>query len=69
MTAKYECSECGNSNFRMYVMQRIFVSFETHPEGEVYDGPESDMGWNDNTEVRCQSCDHSGSLKSMEART
>ena len=64
------CPKCGCTRFEMDVSQRIKVEFDPEevPDGEphdVYDGPEGDMEWTDDTYAICVDCGHVGTLRSM----
>lgn len=62
----YTCPECGGHSFRMSVMQVIKVEFLTDGDHQVYDGPDGDMEFDDDTEATCVDCDHSGKLGDMK---
>lgn len=62
------CPECGGHNFRIYVQQRIHVEFLADGDHRVYDGPEGDMEFDDDTEAFCNGdgCEHYGKLGEMK---
>ena len=62
------CPQCGGHHFRLYVQQRIFVEFTEDGSHQVYDGPEGDMEFDDDTEAFCENdeCGHFGPLGEMK---
>ena len=63
---EYRCPKCGGHRFRIYVQQRVFVEFGAAGDHDVYDGPEGDMEWDDDSEAICDDCDHYGPLGKMK---
>lgn len=63
------CPKCGGHDFRMYVEQRIHVEFDEEGLENVYQGPEGDLDWDDETEAICNNdaCMHTAPLGEMIA--
>lgn len=61
------CPKCGGHNFRMHVMQRIHVQFGATGDHDVYDGPDGDIEFDDDTGATCTGCLHYAPLGKMKA--
>jgi hypothetical protein len=65
------CPECGGRDFRLYVTQRIHVTFdEDDGKASVYQGPEGELDWDENTEAFCNNdeCGFYGPLAGMKEK-